>query len=508
MGQNTDQFFKAKWDYFEGDLHIDSIKNGHIRDLLESICNHVTPAGRDLQGDREWDGKPLRDFLVPSKNNPEYRLLQDSCTKEAVGISFGTLVRLNSIEVSYDAILSAFCLVAEIREKSLTTLLAEYMKFLDLKRKSDLGYDSLPTAFNNHNNAVDELRKLYKSNADKDISIEINRDREEPISVSMTICYLRNDKQGLIKDIKKYISKNEGGIDLLEYVITPNRYDADVSTDLDLITDKASIVILIVGKKFEFSHSNNRVVSKLTNYCEEKKIILFPTFFSSAQFELTAYNKELFKGPKFLMTNGREGLFSEISRALKHIRLGTSEISDYQARLEEKERGRFFIENSFKDEASLYGNPLQTSLAVIDIDDMTKINKVHGADIGNLVIKTVQEIIRESVFHASNSGRCGDDTFYCLIYNESPKFSANIFDNLRKAIERFDWGKLKTSLRVTCSIGFGSFQSDTEECVRLAVRAAIGMNHAKERGGNCTVKGPEELSIITKFVSGTREHFS
>lgn len=120
------------------------------------------------------------------------------------------------------------------------------------------------------------------------------------------------------------------------------------------------------------------------------------------------------------------------------------------------------------------------SILILDIDDLTKINKVYSRKVGNNIIAHICRIIYiES--GTENSGRCGDDTFYILLAGENLESSMQIAERIRNTIEKYDWNSLANNLFVTCTFGVAELQKN-EPVKDWVVRAIIGMNEGKKEG--------------------------
>lgn len=122
----------------------------------------------------------------------------------------------------------------------------------------------------------------------------------------------------------------------------------------------------------------------------------------------------------------------------------------------------------------------KASVAIIDLDDLTKINRVHGIDVGNFVLVKTFEIIQKKIDETNQTFcRCGDDTFFII----AEKMTREGFESLAKeilaSINLFQWHGYVKTLHVTASCGTASRKQGEplRECI---IRAAMGMNEAKK----------------------------
>lgn len=160
---------------------------------------------------------------------------------------------------------------------------------------------------------------------------------------------------------------------------------------------------------------------------------------------------------------------------------------------EDKFVGRGFVENDAAKFIETHSSPACGTLSIIDIDDLTKINKVYGRNVGNDVIKIIGMLAGDAVKGLKQkTGRCGDDTFFVALAGQDEDTTKPLMDGLRESVRQYPWKELVWELRVTVSIGIAGFRP-LEPSLDMAVRAGEGMRHAKEKGGNVITLGPRYL---------------
>lgn len=133
------------------------------------------------------------------------------------------------------------------------------------------------------------------------------------------------------------------------------------------------------------------------------------------------------------------------------------------------------------------------SIILIDIDDLTKISKKYGAQIGSKVLIRVLEIIGE---HSQRMkyGRCGDDTFYIMLPDYRTNKALQFARKLCKSVIKHNWSAVEAGLKVTISAGVARLKS-SEPAIDFVVRAANGFIWAKKNGGNRAELGPILLEL-------------
>jgi diguanylate cyclase (GGDEF)-like protein len=154
------------------------------------------------------------------------------------------------------------------------------------------------------------------------------------------------------------------------------------------------------------------------------------------------------------------------------------------------------------------GQSSPLTLLIFDIDNLTQINKHYGKTVGDEVLATIAAV--GARFHSQGMvGRCGDDTFFCVLPHLPLKDAARAADELRFQVENQRWVDLAPGLRVTCSVGVAEFRWTGERgsytgpgarrlrraAEETVVRAAIGMRGAKADGGNRVRTGPKYFPV-------------
>ncbi len=132
--------------------------------------------------------------------------------------------------------------------------------------------------------------------------------------------------------------------------------------------------------------------------------------------------------------------------------------------------------------ASRYNHSL--SILCFDIDNFKYVNDNMGHSTGDLLLKTVSEIIKNNVRKIDVVGRLGGDEFAILIGRtgaESAYFVANKLRNLLlEAMQQKGWP-------ATFSMGLATFQNPPETVDELVQKGDILMYTAKKNGKN-TIK--------------------
>lgn len=121
------------------------------------------------------------------------------------------------------------------------------------------------------------------------------------------------------------------------------------------------------------------------------------------------------------------------------------------------------------------------SILCLDVDNFKYINDNFGHHTGDLLLKTVSDIIKSNVRKIDVVGRLGGDEFAILISRngtESAFFVANKLRNLLlEAMQKNGWP-------ATFSMGLATFESPPETVEELVQKGDILMYTAKKNGKN------------------------
>jgi diguanylate cyclase (GGDEF)-like protein len=146
------------------------------------------------------------------------------------------------------------------------------------------------------------------------------------------------------------------------------------------------------------------------------------------------------------------------------------------------------------DGAQRYGYPV--GLVMIDIDDFKAINDVHGHQQGDVVLRQVAELLRESSRDVDVAARYGGEELALILPHTDLDGAYVIAQRARRAIERLqipvqDGGG---TIEITASIGVAATTAAGKE--ELIAAADNALYAAKREGKNRTVKAREESANV------------
>lgn len=155
------------------------------------------------------------------------------------------------------------------------------------------------------------------------------------------------------------------------------------------------------------------------------------------------------------------------------------------------------LEERLKQEvASSRRQHLPLSVIMTDIDFFKGVNDTYGHAVGDLVLKTVSDVIRSQLREYDIAGRYGGEEFTILLPSAYAKDAGMVAERLRKAVEKrvIDISKLtpeQKNISVTISLGVYQMHAN-DEIQDLIVKADKALYEAKTSGRNRVVLASEE----------------
>lgn len=126
------------------------------------------------------------------------------------------------------------------------------------------------------------------------------------------------------------------------------------------------------------------------------------------------------------------------------------------------------------------------SLVFLDIDHFKKINDTYGHEEGNVVLKTVAQLLKKNTRRVDLVARYGGEEFCVVLPQTDLEGARQYAENLRKAVEEAPFTLLQSEpVKVTVSIGVSSYPTinvpSSEEFVKVTDHA---LYQAKQGGRN------------------------
>lgn len=146
---------------------------------------------------------------------------------------------------------------------------------------------------------------------------------------------------------------------------------------------------------------------------------------------------------------------------------------------------RYFHEQLSKDflRARRYHEFL--SCILLDIDYFKKFNDTYGHQTGDIVLRTLGQVIKGSIRDSDFAARYGGEEFAIVLYYTDGPAAAQVAEHLRHMVEHCDVRDKNNVLHVTISLGVATFPHEQirnyEQIVGCADKA---LYKAKENGRN------------------------
>jgi two-component system, cell cycle response regulator len=147
---------------------------------------------------------------------------------------------------------------------------------------------------------------------------------------------------------------------------------------------------------------------------------------------------------------------------------------------------RFAVELS---RARRYGK--QLTIAVIDADRFKSLNDTHGHLAGDLVLRRISAILRDSFRQSDTASRYGGEEFVVILPETDIETAQRKLESLRELVANTSiaLGTRGEMVQVTISAGLASFPQDGKDAAELFALADERMFQAKKEGRNRVVAG-------------------
>lgn len=199
--------------------------------------------------------------------------------------------------------------------------------------------------------------------------------------------------------------------------------------------------------------------------------------------------RELVEGRAGRIHDVRKLLFAELQAELK----GEEAVTDALTGL--TNRGGFNVRmEAAVATAKRYEEPF--CLIMIDIDHFKQFNDKYGHSLGDIVLKEVARILKETARQTDMVARYGGEEFVVVLEKTNIKNAKVAAEKLRKAIE--EQTKNQDYPPVTISAGFAEFNQrdetlNTDEAIKESADKAL--YHAKVEGRNQVVAYEKDMTM-------------
>jgi diguanylate cyclase len=163
---------------------------------------------------------------------------------------------------------------------------------------------------------------------------------------------------------------------------------------------------------------------------------------------------------------------------------------------------RFFMELAQKELSRSKRHRYELALIMVDLDHFKDVNDNYGHDMGDMVLRTTIDCIRDNLREEDLIGRLGGEEFAVILPETDLAGAVKTSERIRSAIEALTIMHQGVEMRVTASLGvtcgLPDLKSDLDQWLKSADNALYS---AKGNGRNQVVAAPPPLSkiVITEY---------
>jgi diguanylate cyclase (GGDEF)-like protein len=124
------------------------------------------------------------------------------------------------------------------------------------------------------------------------------------------------------------------------------------------------------------------------------------------------------------------------------------------------------------------------SVLMIDIDHFKRMNDTYGHQVGDEVLRTVAQLLKQGLYETDMIARYGGEEFVCLLPRSLAAGLRQKAEQIRQRVEAHAFVIGLESVTVTISIGIAHFPSDGDSTVTVMAAADRALYAAKDAGRN------------------------
>ncbi len=146
---------------------------------------------------------------------------------------------------------------------------------------------------------------------------------------------------------------------------------------------------------------------------------------------------------------------------------------------------RTFMEKLSEEYKRIDRDPRPFSVLLMDIDKFKNVNDKYGHPVGDVAIRTVAKVLKETARGSDFVARYGGEEFAVGMVDTESKGALQMGERIRKLLEKTLVTRVHDGeLRITVSIGVSSLPEDTKNVADLVTLADNAMYQAKRSGRN------------------------
>ncbi len=154
---------------------------------------------------------------------------------------------------------------------------------------------------------------------------------------------------------------------------------------------------------------------------------------------------------------------------------------------------RFLEEHIEVEQAQIQRDKTCYDVLMIDIDYFKLVNDSYGHDVGDIVIKALSDILKDSIREADMAIRYGGEEFLVLLRHTTPEATDRIASNIHVRFREKKFVIGSESIEKTLSIGIAKLPHDADSIWKVIKYADTALYEAKNTGRNRIVHFKPEM---------------
>lgn len=143
--------------------------------------------------------------------------------------------------------------------------------------------------------------------------------------------------------------------------------------------------------------------------------------------------------------------------------------------------------------ASVQRKRSQAAILMLDLDYFKMVNDTYGHDAGDAVLKSLSNVLKQSVRASDLVIRYGGEEFLIILIDSHGEAAEGVAENIRAAVEAMKVQISGIVLQKTISIGIADFPTDSETFWQAVKYADVALYQAKEQGRNRVIRFKPEM---------------
>jgi diguanylate cyclase (GGDEF)-like protein/excisionase family DNA binding protein len=140
------------------------------------------------------------------------------------------------------------------------------------------------------------------------------------------------------------------------------------------------------------------------------------------------------------------------------------------------------------------------ALLMLDMDDFKKFNDRHGHEAGNVLLRSIAEVIRRACRESDQLYRYGGDEFAIILPRTGLDDAVDVAHRIRAAIRDLP-GSSRRRAGMRCSVGVSTFPTDASDQAGLLLAADRALYAAKRAGRDRICTAADGLLLAAELAS-------